>query len=257
MHREFEAKYHRLEDGHWWFKSRRDYFLRLVEQLALPRDAAILDMGCASGPLLDALNRRGYTRTRGIDISEEAIRNCSRRGVENVQVMDAAQPSFPADSFDLIVASDVLEHIAEDRSALANWHRILKPGGLLAVFVPAFAFLWTGHDAMNRHFRRYTKRELTRKLADTRYELQFSSYWNFALFAPAAAIRLLSRLAPKSRRETKDQLDQPPNLVNAALSALLRCENTALLAKLRFPVGVSVMALARKPAAPADASSRA
>ena len=249
MDREFEAKYHQLEDGHWWFKSRRDYFLRLVEQLALPRDAAILDMGCASGALLDALNRRGFKRTRGIDISEDAIRNCARRGVENVQIMDAAQPSLPAEGFDLIIASDVLEHIAEDRSALASWHRILKPGGMLAIFVPAFAFLWTGHDAMNRHFRRYTKRELTRKLDDARYELMFSSYWNFALFAPAAAIRWLGRLGPPSRRETKDQLDQPPKLVNAALSALLRCENRALLARLRFPIGVSVMALARKPAA--------
>lgn len=257
MDREFEAKYHQLEDGHWWFKSRRDYFLRLIEQLALPRDAAILDMGCASGPLLDALNRRGFTRTRGIDISEDAIRNCARRGVENVQVMDAAQPAFPDDSFDLIIPSDVLEHIADDRSALASWRRILKPGGLLAIFVPAFAFLWTGHDVLNRHFRRYTRPELTRKLANAQYELQFSSYWNFALFAPAAAIRLLSRLRPKSAREAKGHLGQPPKRINAALSALLRCENTALLATLRLPVGISVMALARKRVAPAEAPSRA
>jgi SAM-dependent methyltransferase len=244
VRREFEAKYHALEDGHWWFKGRRDYFLRLAARQGLARDAAILDVGCSSGPLLEALARQGFTNLHGIDASEAAIRACARRGLGNVHVMDAARPALPAASFDLLVASDVLEHVADDSAALSHWRALLKPGGLLAVFVPAFTFLWSGHDAANKHFRRYTRAQLIRSLVDAGLEPQFASYWNCALFAPAAAVRLLARLWPGSA--VKDQLSRLPGPVNALLYALLRGENAALLARLSLPFGVSVMALARR-----------
>ena len=245
MEAAYEAKYHLIEDRHWWFRGRRDYFLRLVETLGLPRDAAILDVGCASGALVEALTRKGYARVAGIDVSEQAVEQSRLRGLTTVRRLDAASPALSGESVDLLIASDVLEHTDDDREVLRQWRRLLKPGGTLAVFVPAFRFLWSAHDDVNMHRRRYTRRRLVSRLGDAGFEVAFSSYWNFALFGPAAAYRLVSRLLPKRDGATSGELRVVP-LVNELLFALVRCENFALIRKLPLPVGLSVMALARR-----------
>lgn len=240
----YEARYHLIEDRHWWFRSCRNYFLRLVEELAPPREAAILDLGCASGALVEALVGKGYASAAGIDISHNAVEQSGLRGLSNVRRIDAASPALASESIDLLIASDVLEHIDDDREALAQWRRLLKPGGTLAIFVPAFQFLWSAHDDLNMHRRRYTRRQLISRLRDAGFDVTFSSYWNFALFCPAAAYCLVSRLLPKRKRMPSGALRLMP-LVNELLIALVRCENFALIRRIPLPIGVSVMALAR------------
>jgi SAM-dependent methyltransferase len=251
MQRSYEEHYHEVEATHWWFRARRQIVRALVEQVAPARDSVVLDIGCSSGFLLRELQAAGYRDIQGIDASREGIALCQQQGLR-ARVMDAQTPDFPEASLDVICASDVLEHLEQDGGALAQWNRMLKPGGWLIVFVPAHAWLWTQHDEVNRHFRRYTRAGLVALLTAAGFELRRSSYWNTLLFFPVAALRLWRRrqrpLARSSGSRASDMF-LPPAPVNAALRAWLGLENALHRAGLNSPVGISALALARKPAA--------
>ena len=126
-----------------------------------PKESLILDIGCSSGIFLKDLERLGFKIENlfGIDISEKAIANCKSNGIQNAFVMDAQNITL-LEKFDIIIASDCLEHLQDDIKAINNWKSLLKNGGLMYVFVPAFQSLWSYHDEVNKHFRRYTKIEL-------------------------------------------------------------------------------------------------
>src|SRR2546421_8132304 len=114
MNRDYEVKYHVLEERHWWFRARRDLVRALVLELCPDRSGHVLEIGCSSGVLIRRLQEEGYTSVFGIDISAEAIAESHRRGTPNTQIMDAQRLDFPAERFDIITASDVLEHLADD-----------------------------------------------------------------------------------------------------------------------------------------------
>jgi SAM-dependent methyltransferase len=244
MDPDFERKYHAFEDDYWWFRARRDCVLRLVQHsLKIRTDARILEVGCSGGPLLALLQKHGYRNITGIDLSPVAIERCKARGLTDVHVMDATAPALPLNHFDLVIASDVLEHIARPDAALANWQTLLKPAGKLVVFVPAYNFLWSQHDVINHHHRRYTARRLKRDLQTAGFSVARTSYWNAALLPPVAAVRLIARLFP--RRQT-DQLSPINRPVNALLESWMSVENAILGAGVRLPAGISTMAIARK-----------
>jgi len=248
MDSQYEIVYHQLEEQHWWFKGRRDMTFRLVQQLNLPPEAAILEVGCSGGPLLLALRAVGFQQLTGIDISEKGIALAKTRGLTNVSVMDGARLDFPDQSFDLLIASDVLEHIQDEQQALREWSRVLRPGGCAIIFVPAYQQLWSQHDVANHHFRRYTKATLRHALIQQNLQVNRLSYWNLSLFFPTYFVRISQRLIrgqrPLSSTGTGD-LHYLPRFLNHFLVRLLQSEN-ALLGRLNFPVGVSVFALAQK-----------
>lgn len=210
-------------------------------RLARPaeRAAKILDIGCASGQMIRLLEANGFSNKTGIDISEDAIIACRRRGIENVSVMDAKTLNFLDSSFDIILASDVLEHIQADAAALRDWNRTLTHSGRLILFVPAFNFLWSKHDETNHHYRRYTKSELLRLLQQAGFSVERISYWNFSLFFPIWLARLLNK------NSGGDDLQKINTTTNKLLTGLLKFENH-LLSRINFPVGVSLFAICRK-----------
>lgn len=242
---EYEVKYHQLEEKYWWFQARRDMVFRLIQDLRLPNDAPILEIGCSGGPLLHRLREAGYNNLTGIDVSEAGIAVAEQRGIPNVSCMDGANLTFPDNSFDLVIASDVLEHIENEAKALQEWKRVLRPGGQLLVFVPAFQFLWSKHDEVNQHFRRYSAAQLVSTINNAGLHVRRRSYWNVGLFFPTAAVRFLKKLAPKDDRPAKDDLFEAPPLVNNLLSGFIMAENR-LLQAINAPIGVSVFALASK-----------
>lgn len=242
----YQAIYWQLEETHWWFRGRAHFILCLLRSLKVPASASILEVGCSAGPLMRRLHAAGYTNVTGIDLSEDAIRRCHSVGLANTEVMDATNPRYADQSFDLLIASDVLEHIADEATALRNWLRMLKPGGRLLVCVPAFMFLWSDHDAVNHHLRRYTRKKLRAALDRAGFVIQRAGYWNFSLFFPASALRLIHRAAARSERQKRGQLRPTLSLVNAALYTLLRVENRLLLNSCQFPVGVSTFAIASR-----------
>ena len=159
--------------------------------------------------------------------------------------MDARKLKWEDKTFDVIIASDVLEHIDEDQTALTEWNRVLKTGGILIIFVPAFQFLWSSHDKINHHYRRYTKSALVKKLADSNFKICRSSYWNMFLFFPIAFIRFIQKMAA---HDTKKNI-KDTSLINPCLNKvflfLLKFGHW-LLKKIDFLWGVSVFAVAKK-----------
>ncbi|MEJ7662138.1 MAG: methyltransferase domain-containing protein [Hymenobacter sp.] len=133
---------------------------------------------------MQRLRAQGYADVTGIDVSAPAIELAQARGVPHVAVMDGANLEFADARFDLVIASDVLEHIEEEGRALREWTRVLRPGGQLLVFVPAHAYLWSEHDVVNHHFRRYSRAGLLAAMRGAGLRPQRSSFWNTALFFP-------------------------------------------------------------------------
>jgi len=247
MQKGYEETYHRIESSHWWFVGRRDMVRALVAQEHPDATSRILEMGCSGGLLMKEFQSQGLKQVTGIDISSDAIALCRSAGLD-AHIMDAQQLELPDASFDVVTASDVLEHLADEQKAVREWKRVLKATGLLVVFVPAFMLLWSEHDEANKHYRRYRRKQLVNLLESNGFIIERSSYWNAILFMPIAAIRLLRRLLPK-RAEPKSNGDlaEPPKVANALLAGLLHIENRILRVGVNWPFGVSVFVLARKP----------
>ena len=247
----YEAKYHQLEEQHWWFASRRDAVYDLIATLTPPQNAAILEIGCSGGPLMQRLQAAGFLDVTGIDVSAPAIKLAHARGVANASLMNGAALEFADARFDIIIASDVLEHIEDEARALREWARVLKPGGQLLVFVPAHAYLWSEHDVMNHHFRRYSRRGLVAALGRAGLRTQRSSFWNLAMYFPTAALRLGRRLltgpvSPEKKPNSTGDLVHMTGPVNKLLLQWVKAENR-LLRRFNLPLGMSVFALAQKP----------
>lgn len=241
MEKNFEKKYHEIEKSHFWFRSRRRYIRNLLRNSS--RNARILDIGCSSGILLDELREDGfYTENLfGVDISKTAIENCKQHDLPNTFVMNGQCISLN-EKFDIIIASDCLEHIEDDVLALENWYKLLNPNGTIYIFVPAFMSLWSNHDKVNMHFRRYTLKDLKAKIEMANFEIDKSSYWNFFLFLPVYLMRRIKNLIT-SENDAGD-LDEL-HAANTLLYLLLNTENK-LLRWISFPFGISAFCIASK-----------
>lgn len=242
MKSQYEETYHQLETKHYWFRARRTYILQELDKL--DRNLKILDIGCSSGILLGELAMAGFKSENlyGIDISEKAISNCKNNGFKNTFTMDAQNINLDH-KFDIIIASDCLEHLENDEKALNNWNHLLKQGGIAYIFVPAFMALWSEHDEVNMHYRRYTGKELREKLINNGFRIKKSGYWNFFLFLPILIMRILSRVKTK-RSDNTGNLNKI-TLMNGLLFKLINLENK-LLKHINFPVGVSTYCIAQK-----------
>lgn len=246
MEESWKKTYNRIEDWHFWARARRELVVDyLKRKLALTPQRRILDIGCSAGNLLVALRDAGQQELYGIDNSPAAIALAREKGLQNINNTDGSSLAFPDSHFDVIVASDVLEHIESPVVALREWARILKPDGRLLVFVPAFEWLWTGHDDRNGHYRRYTTKSLSKELAEAGLQVEDSGFWNNALVIPAAILQLISKLMKKKLVEKGHSATYSPGIVNGLLVALLRLENFFLLRGVRIPFGLSTFAVAK------------
>ena len=242
MKSEFEKRYHDVETDHWWFKSRRQYIIQLLKNA--PKDSKILDIGCSSGILLKDLESIGFNidNLYGIDISSNAIANCKKNDIEHAYVMDAQNITL-TQKFDIIIASDNLEHLEKETQALINWKDLLVSGGKMYIFVPAFMSLWSYHDEVNMHYRRYFKKELTKKIAAQNLKIVKSGYWNFSLFIPVYIFRRLTAKLKNKSAENDINIGNP--FINKILYWLICFENR-LLKTFSFPFGVSTFCIAEK-----------
>lgn len=243
MEKDYEKVYHDVEVDHWWFKSRRKYLIELLEKV--PKNSKILDIGCSSGIFLKDLEASGFdiNNLYGVDISNEAIANCKTNGIPNAFVMDAQNITL-TEQFDIIVASDCLEHLKDDKAAIKNWKLLLKENGRMFVFVPAFMSLWSYHDTINMHYRRYTKKQLTSLINTENLEIKESGYWNFTLFTPVYIFRKLSGFLNKDKSATSD-ISLGNLYVNKLMLELLLLENK--LSKIvKYPFGISTFCIAEK-----------
>ena len=228
-----------LDERHWWYRARREILGDLIERrIELPAEARILEVGCGTGHNLPMLKRFGRVDAIEVDAAARAIAS-KRLGHA---VMDSPLPSLPgvADrTYDLIALLDVIEHIDEDKEGLQSLARKLKPGGRILITVPAFPWMWSAHDVVNHHKRRYTRATLRRLVEGAGLKLELMSWFNSLLFPLAAAARLAGRVTGKE--ESDDKL--PPAPVNRLFEAIFGLERYAL-GRLPFPPGVSLVAIA-------------
>ena len=194
------ATMHEQELVHWWFRGRRVLLRRLVTR-HLPQTLAgrprILDFGCGTGG--NSVVYAEIGDVIGIEPDASALRFAAGRsepgtpppGVAYCRAVGTALP-LAAGSFDVVVASDVLEHIADDRAAVAEIARVLRPGGIFVFSVPAHPWLWSAHDEALWHQRRYRRPELVRLVRGAGLRLRWLSYWNTVLFPVVALRRLLA-----------------------------------------------------------------
>ena len=239
----YEVMYE-IEDAHWWYRGRRRIIAGLMEGICRefkdtrPR---ILDVGCGTGANLRLLEKFGDVE--GIDVSEEALAFCRERGHRNVRHGAAEQLPFDEGSFDIVTALDVVEHLDDDLASLKEMRRVLKTGGRVVLFVPAFMFLWGIQDEVSNHRRRYRLPELVRVVREAGFEVERASYANMIFFAPILLVRTLMRAA-RIRPATGDFRVNIPAL-NAAFGRLFGAES-ALLRRMNLPLGVSALCIARR-----------
>lgn len=228
------------ERTHWWYRVRRQLVRFLLHRHVPGSHPRVLDVGCGTGLLLQELSEH-YDVT-GIDMSPQALALCKERGLTNVSLGSATAMNFPDRSFDAILLLDVLEHIEDDNVVAKEMYRVLKPGGVAIVFVPAFQFLWGVTDEASKHFRRYTRPHLKSVLGQAGFGIVRATYFNFFLFTPIALVRLMARMQKHSR---DSEFDINNRYLNGMLYAIFHLESL-LLRFINFPFGVSLCMIVRK-----------
>lgn len=220
-------------EGSWWYRGRAAAVRTAVARAALrPADAA-LDFGAGFGGMHDTL--AGLSRqVYAFEPDASAAQSCRGRGYADV-FSDA--DTALGRTYDMIALFDVLEHIERDVEFLTRARDALAPGGCLAITVPALPFLWSVHDVNHHHFRRYTKTTLRAALESAGFSVEYMSYWNMALFIPAALMRLLGRTGEGSLAM--------PRALNAIFYAIVRTE-AALMRLIPLPLGTGLVAIACK-----------
>jgi SAM-dependent methyltransferase len=225
-------------DRHWWYRARREVLARLIaSKIALPPEPRLLEIGCGTGHNLDMLGRFGPVDATELDDAAREIAS-ARLGRPVIASRLPELPRVADATYDLIAILDVLEHVDADREALVSMGQKLRPGGRILITVPAHPWMWSAHDTVNHHKRRYTKATLAAVVAEAGLKLEWQSYFNSMLFPLAAGSRLAGRLMNKD--DSGDSMPSAP--VNRLFEALFGLERYAI-GKLPFPPGVSIAAI--------------
>ena len=228
-----------LDELHWWYRARREVLAALIRRTtSLPAKARILEVGCGTGHNIGMLEQFG--KVDGIEIDPEARAFAEKR--LGRKIASAPLPELTGiqrSRYDLVAALDVVEHIDDDRAAIAGLAGCVKPGGKLLVTVPAHQWMWSSHDELNHHKRRYSKRELRELIAGSPLRLDAIGYFNSLLFPLAVGARLASRVTGRGGGD--DSL--PPKPVNYVFERAFAAERR-LIGKVPLPPGLSLFAVA-------------
>ncbi|MFQ5506181.1 MAG: class I SAM-dependent methyltransferase [Planctomycetota bacterium] len=238
-----------LEEDHFWFRGRRAIFFSLLDRWIGRRDdLQVLEIGCGAGGMLRRL--AGYGNASGLELSHElAVLAHERSGRPTICATAYGVP-LPADSQDLICLFDTLEHIPDERQALEEVQRVLRPGGLAFFSVPAYQFLYAHNDRVSHHCRRYTKGRLRAMLGELGFDVVKLSYFNtllFPLILPAVLLQKLRERLFGVRDTARTNLSiRFPGPLNSLLALVMGSERH-LLRHLSFPLGHSLLGIFRKP----------
>ncbi|QAY79876.1 bifunctional 2-polyprenyl-6-hydroxyphenol methylase/3-demethylubiquinol 3-O-methyltransferase UbiG [Sphingosinicella sp. BN140058] len=227
-----------LDSRHWWYRARRDILATLIaRKIDLPAAPRILEIGCGTGHNLEMLQRFG--RADGIEIDPAARALAAER--LGRPIGDSPLPALAGvedGAYDLVAILDVLEHVEEDRAALQSIARKLKAGGRILITVPAHPWMWSAHDVVNHHKRRYTRATLRAVIGAAGLKIEMMSWFNSLLFPLAAAARIAGRITRKE--DSDDALPAKP--VNSLFEAIFGLERYAV-GRMPLPPGVSLVAI--------------
>jgi SAM-dependent methyltransferase len=234
---------YQVEERHWWYVGRRRIIQSLVEKICTTLNKPnprILDVGCGTGANLKMLAAHG--QAEGVDISQQAVDFCRERGLESVKLGAAEDLPYENDSFELVTALDVIEHLDDDVAGLREMRRVLRRDGRVLLFVPAFMFLWGVQDDVSNHRRRYTLPSLLKAVEAAGFSVEWSSYANISFFVPVLVVRSVMRWLGL-RADTEYGINI--SLMNGPFSRLFAAERFVFKGG-RLPFGVSAVCIARR-----------
>lgn len=252
MDKRYYLDYYEAERKHWFFKSRNAIILQHISSLfdEGAADLKILNVGVATGHTSELLNEIGEVTSLEFDDDCCAFLNEELPELEVVQGSVLELP-FDDNSFDLVCAFDVIEHVEDDTLAADELKRVCSPNGHVVLTVPAFMSLWSQHDDINHHFRRYRKGRIKSLLSEGG-KTNYLTYFNFFLFPPVFVFRRLSSLLRGSKTASTEtagsDLDhfKGDSLISRCLYRILLSEKLLVSWRLVLPFGVSILASWKK-----------
>lgn len=230
----------RLENDHWWYKANREFSLRLLNRyLPAKSNLNILDIGCGTGGTTVSLKKFG--NVTGIDFNPVAIKLAKKYNINQLFLANVNRLRFKNNSFDLVTSFDVLYHQKVNiAQSLLEVFRVLRPGGYFLIRVPAYKFLFGGHDKVVHTAYRFNNREMEQLLKTNGFKIKRSTYFNWSLFFPALFWRTVIN------NHAKSDIVPVWRSLNFFLYILIKIESY-LATYINFPWGTSVYSLATKP----------
>jgi SAM-dependent methyltransferase len=237
----YYQQYYSIEREHWWFKARAEIIMqKAASVLGGVEKPRILNIGAATGYSSQLLNKLGEV------ISVEYDKDCFEftRTLPGIELVNASITDLPFEneSFDLVCAFDVIEHVSDDSGAWREMRRVCKSKGIIFVTVPAFQFLWSEHDIINHHERRYSKKQLLNVAGNK--DILYCSYFNFLLFLPIALFRLIKNIVygkPLASDAKSDFGNNHRSFSSRLLYQIFCLEKPLIKSGLSLPFGVSCM----------------
>lgn len=248
MDKNYYTQYFNFERNHWWFKVRNKILLKLIQKYNKIHSPEILNIGAATGYSSELLEKTG--RVVSVENDAETCQYVkSELNLDMVQTSILDLP-FNDNSFDVVCAFDVIEHVEDPDTAVKEMLRVCRNNGLLVISLPAFQFLWSEHDEINHHYKRYRLCEIKKMFTDRPAARVFTSYFNFFLFSPIAFLRIVSRIFRSKKRENKQLKSDFERFNNGFLNKILyfifNIETSLMSIGVSFFTGVSLVAVYRK-----------
>jgi SAM-dependent methyltransferase len=235
-----------LEREHWYYSGKRKFVREWIQRTRPPSRGDIL-LDCGAGTGLFAQEMEEMCEVLVLDDHEEALKILRTRfRPEQILSLAGDQVPLPDRSLDFVTALDVLEHVRDDATVVHGFHRLLKPGGLAVVTVPASMALWSDWDVALHHFRRYNRKQLRALFPADSWDVVHVNYTNVLVYPAVWAVRkwrgwLDSGHSTRADRRSEDRIPAAP------INGLLRTQFSSLAHwKVPFPFGVSLLLVASR-----------
>ncbi len=248
MDSNYYKDYFDLERNHWWFLARNKIIKAQVEELFTGKGESlkIINVGVATGATSEMLANFGEVTS--IEFEQDCIDFTKSKIDIDIQIGSILDLKYPDETFDLVFSFDVIEHVENDQLAASELIRVCKKGGFVFITVPAFMSIWSQHDVINHHFKRYLISEI-HVLFSNVLTRKYVSYFNFPLSIPIFIVRFFDRLFPGfiKRKKTDSDCDLAPNpWLNKLFYEIFKSERVFIKRKFHFPFGVSIMGIWQK-----------
>lgn len=241
-----EIVYHtnyKLENSYWWFIARNEIVKTIFKKFVKPeKNKSVLDFGIGTGGFASLL--KDEYDLIGLDMNPIALEYSKKRNINNLY--DCKLEDFPRDKYSInaITALDVIEHIENDKEIVRQLYEVLEDKGYLITTVPAYQWMWTKHDEIHMHYRRYTKSNFTEILKDEGFEIIYSSYFNTLLFPIIFSKRIFDKIAG-AEKKIEEPVEQAPDFINYLLKKIFLTEKD-YLKEYSLPFGLSIITVAQK-----------
>lgn len=248
MQKHFYDLRYKLDTVEWRAKAKRDLVFQLWKQYqTYSQKPMLLDLGCGTGVLQTEFEKKFPNMLAyGIDVSKDAIKYAKMRGIKRAALFNGITFPFKTNTFDIVTAIDVLEHVPNDEKAIKEIYRVLKPGGIGIFLVPAHPHLWSTRDVRLQHYRRYLKNELEYKSYTNGFQIMTSKNADFGLYF---VLDLMCKISKKNEYGVPDLKMEDASTNSVMNSVMYGYESIENFVQkfATFPVGISIVTVVRKP----------